>query len=382
MSHVFVSYVRNNKRGVQRLRDDLAENGVRVWLDREDIAPGSDWRQAIRRAIQKGAFFIACFSKQCNEREKSYMNEELALAIDELRQRPTDKIWFIPVKLNRCEIPDWDIGGGRTLQHLQYVDLYKHRNDGIKRIVDTVKSPLEDALDISKQTIVYEGDWNRTKRIVDYMNQLLKTRKRLGSMTIRHWGAVSSLSNTSRPDDTDLRRQTGELLEEERELLIMLFRKGTELKVMTPLYRSSETTEERWLRKICNLLDFFNEVLRADDESIKRCKIAISSGIGRNLLIFGGNTMFEGYVTGPSSSLGLTYEYSDETYISQQIIHFDNLFEDARLNTIRNFGQSINSRMTGEKVMLEAVIKAVEKAESVRPDSSVISLVNTEKETI
>ncbi len=77
MSHVFVSYVHENETDVRKLRDDLLKHGVRVWLDRHDIKPGTRWQDAIRKAIRSGDFFIACFSKQYYDKSKSYMNEEL-----------------------------------------------------------------------------------------------------------------------------------------------------------------------------------------------------------------------------------------------------------------------------------------------------------------
>lgn len=138
MPYVFISYVRENTEAVDRLYQELISRGIKVWLDRNNIAPGTRWGQAIRRAIRQGTFFIACFSKEYNERDKTYMNEELTLAIDELRQRPTDRVWFIPVKLNACEIPDRDIGGGETLQDLQYVELYKDWNAGVQRILKAI----------------------------------------------------------------------------------------------------------------------------------------------------------------------------------------------------------------------------------------------------
>jgi hypothetical protein len=33
---------------------------------------------------------MACFSKEYNERDETYMNEELTIAIDKLRKRPSD----------------------------------------------------------------------------------------------------------------------------------------------------------------------------------------------------------------------------------------------------------------------------------------------------
>ena len=140
MNGVFISYVSENIEIVDRLYQDLRSRGIQVWLDRNDIGPGLRWKREIRRAIQQGAFFIACFSKEYNERDRTYMNEELAIAIEELRQRPVDQAWFIPVKLNECEIPNRDIGGGETLRDLQYVNLYENWDVNLQRILDIVKS--------------------------------------------------------------------------------------------------------------------------------------------------------------------------------------------------------------------------------------------------
>lgn len=57
-------------------------------------------------------------------RAKSYQNEELALAIEQLRMRVPEQPWLIPVRFDDCQIPDRDIGGGRTLNSIQRVDLF------------------------------------------------------------------------------------------------------------------------------------------------------------------------------------------------------------------------------------------------------------------
>jgi hypothetical protein len=96
----FISYVRENKDIVDRLAAALRALGVKVWLDRNDIMTGQWWKDAINEAIQKGAFFIACFSKELNERQETYMHGELRVAIDRLRNMPKNIVWFIPVLIN------------------------------------------------------------------------------------------------------------------------------------------------------------------------------------------------------------------------------------------------------------------------------------------
>jgi hypothetical protein len=138
MMHVFVSHVRENKDLVDDLCRVLADHGVRFWLDRNDIPGGTSWKEAIRRAINQGDFFIACFSREYAERTRTYMNEELTLAIEELRLRPRETAWFIPVVFSG-EVPDWDIGAGRTLRDLQRIDLGNEVwTDGILRVLEAI----------------------------------------------------------------------------------------------------------------------------------------------------------------------------------------------------------------------------------------------------
>lgn len=138
MTHVFISYVRENQITVDRLCTELKARGLKVWLDREQILPGLRWQQAIRQAISEGAFFVACFSAEYENRRRSYMSEELTLAIDELRKRPVDRTWFIPVRLNECAISERNIGGGETLSDIQRVDLFPDWNAGVMRILKSI----------------------------------------------------------------------------------------------------------------------------------------------------------------------------------------------------------------------------------------------------
>ena len=138
MAHVFISYVREDVAIVDRLAAELRSAGIDVWIDRERIKPGEPWPDAIRHAISTGAFFLACFSDNYVRREKSYANEELALAIEELRQRTWGRPWFIPVVLSKCEIPDRLLSGNRRIKDLQWVDLTQSWSTALGQIVTAV----------------------------------------------------------------------------------------------------------------------------------------------------------------------------------------------------------------------------------------------------
>src|SRR5579862_7502303 len=123
--HVFVSYVREDSSRVDSLCQVLSAAGIPVWRDTARLWPGEDWRAAIRRAIRDDALvFLACFSRQSVSQAKSYQNEELVLAIEEMRLRAPGRSWLIPVRFDDCRVPDRSIGGGRLLTDLQSADLF------------------------------------------------------------------------------------------------------------------------------------------------------------------------------------------------------------------------------------------------------------------
>jgi hypothetical protein len=138
-AHAFISYVRDNSDIVDHLAADLRRLGIEVWLDRNNIMPGQRWKAAIRKAIQQGAFFIACYSRELSARPETYMHGELRLAIDRLRNMPNDRTWFIPVFLNKTEIPSHEISDHETLRDLNTVALYEDWNAGLNAILRAMR---------------------------------------------------------------------------------------------------------------------------------------------------------------------------------------------------------------------------------------------------
>lgn len=170
MSHVFISYVRDDLEIVDRLVGELKSAGIEVWLDREKIRPGFRWQEAIEKAIEDGAFFIACFSAAYRQRSRNHMNEELTIAIEELRLRPTDRAWFIPVVLNNSTVPKRRIGGGDKLTDLQWVDLDNDWNEGIGKLVSVIlDESLSNGSEVKPDLIERARAWKRAERLTDQL---------------------------------------------------------------------------------------------------------------------------------------------------------------------------------------------------------------------
>lgn len=146
--HAFISYVREDSTKVGELQYMLQAAGIPVWRDTANLWPGEDWRARIRDAITRDALvFIACFSSHSAARLKSYMNEELSLAVEQLRQRRPQDPWLIPVRFDDCAIPDLDLGAGRTLASIQRADLFgASRDEAGRRLVGAVQRLLPESV--------------------------------------------------------------------------------------------------------------------------------------------------------------------------------------------------------------------------------------------
>ncbi len=123
--HAFLSYVHENSVQVDGLHAQLQTAKVDVWRDRDKLWGGDDWKRQIRVAIEQDALaFIACFSQLAVSKYKTVQREELLFAIEEGKKLAPGARWIIPVRFDECEVPDYDLGGGRTLRALHRVDLF------------------------------------------------------------------------------------------------------------------------------------------------------------------------------------------------------------------------------------------------------------------
>ncbi len=96
MGDLFVSYSRADHGFVDDLIQELEENGFGVWVDRQDIRGGTQWRAAITQAIRDCEAFLVVLSP--NSTGSKNVGRELELAAD--NNRPV-----IPIVCGVCEIP-------------------------------------------------------------------------------------------------------------------------------------------------------------------------------------------------------------------------------------------------------------------------------------
>ena len=141
---IFLSYSRVNKKEAAHLREDLLAAGFQVWWD-QDILPGHDWKFEVRNAMRHSKVVLWCYSSKAVERTTSGIYPEVLDAISIYRKYKPGEIFLIPVRFSECTIPPIEIDGTRTLDQIEYVDLFPPdmRNDGLERLTGTLEVILQ-----------------------------------------------------------------------------------------------------------------------------------------------------------------------------------------------------------------------------------------------
>lgn len=112
---VFLSYASEDYSHALTVYKKLKERGHEPWLDKGKLLPGQAWELEIEQAVEKADFFIAILSKK-SVSKVGYVQREMVFGLKYLSYRPIGSIYFIPIRLDNCEIP-------QGIKKYQYIDL-------------------------------------------------------------------------------------------------------------------------------------------------------------------------------------------------------------------------------------------------------------------
>jgi len=106
-----------------------------VWMDKESLEGGLEWRPAIIKAIRQAKYFIAILSPG-SVKKIGVTNAELYEAIDVLKQYPPNKIYLVPTRIKNCTSPF------EQLAKLNYVDLFPDWDQGMEKLIKTLDKTI------------------------------------------------------------------------------------------------------------------------------------------------------------------------------------------------------------------------------------------------
>ncbi len=164
-SDVFVSYRRKDVEFTKKIVESLREAGKEVWIDWEDIPPGSiGFADDIKRGLEGADAFIAILSP--DYLESTYcVDMELGYAI-ELNKR------IIPIVLKKFD--DYEIPNG--IGHINWIYFTPHAGhentyeESFQKIIDTLNTDL-DYRRVHKRLALRALEWDELERKNSYLLQ-------------------------------------------------------------------------------------------------------------------------------------------------------------------------------------------------------------------
>jgi hypothetical protein len=114
---------------VRDLYQRLCADGVRPWLDEEDLLPGQEWEFEISKAVRDSDVVVICLSRAATTK-RGFVQREIKFALDIADEQPEGAIFLIPLRLEECDVPI-------RLQRRQWVDLFTEQ--GYQRLMRSLK---------------------------------------------------------------------------------------------------------------------------------------------------------------------------------------------------------------------------------------------------
>lgn len=115
LKSIFLCYAREDEEKTSKVYDALKKRGHKPWMDKRELVAGQDWELEIRRAIEQSQYFVALLSKK-SVGKRGFVQKEIRFALDVLGEIPLGQIYFIPLRLEPCEVP-------QVIRSLHWIDI-------------------------------------------------------------------------------------------------------------------------------------------------------------------------------------------------------------------------------------------------------------------
>lgn len=125
----FLSHSTKDKPFVRRLAADLVANGIKVWIDEQNILVGDSVPEKIAQGLAESDFFLIVVSQQSVE--SAWVKKELSSAlVHEIERR---KVAVMPIKLDDAKMPD-------SIHDKLYADFRNSYEDGLQKLLRSIKA--------------------------------------------------------------------------------------------------------------------------------------------------------------------------------------------------------------------------------------------------
>lgn len=124
---VFLSHSSADKAFIRKLATDLTSNGVKVWLDEQNIRVGDSIPESIAQGVAESDFFLIAVSEHSVKSE--WVKRELNSAL--VREIAKRKTAVLPVRLSNVEMPE-------AIRDKRYADFTESYKKGLSDLLEAI----------------------------------------------------------------------------------------------------------------------------------------------------------------------------------------------------------------------------------------------------
>ncbi|MHA1126374.1 MAG: HEAT repeat domain-containing protein [Candidatus Heimdallarchaeota archaeon] len=135
---IFLAFIIEDESKVNEIYSNLSRGDkYDIYMFLENKIAGEKFEKANVKRIEEYDFFIGCFSQNTASKTRTLFHQEVKLALKESSNRNPDSIYFIPIKLDECKIPDYVVKSERAsdFTYVKYSDPNVYRD--IRKSIDT-----------------------------------------------------------------------------------------------------------------------------------------------------------------------------------------------------------------------------------------------------
>jgi hypothetical protein len=126
---VFISHSSKDKGFVRRIAADLVANGVKIWIDEQQILVGDSVPEKIAQGLAESDFFLIVISR--NSVESTWVRKELNSAlVHEIERR---KVHILPIMVDNAAMPE-------SINDKLYADFRGSYEDGMQKLLGSIKA--------------------------------------------------------------------------------------------------------------------------------------------------------------------------------------------------------------------------------------------------
>jgi len=168
MPEIFISHAQADSRAANKLYKQLRGTNYSVWLDKQSLLPGQNWKKEIEKNISKAKYLILLISSK-SVTQDGQIKEDIKVDFDITDETKDQGPFLIPVRLDNVKIRD------ERLKDFLWIDMlpsWKNGFNDLLRVLGQEEQPEYTKLNTVPITIAIDPGSASQELVADILSDI------------------------------------------------------------------------------------------------------------------------------------------------------------------------------------------------------------------